>query len=159
MTDKIYYIGNKDEVSVYEANINNIDAFPLKNLPMNYFPFYYNQHESSVEKMQRLVPLIENYTKITDIEAKSNTALYTIDIDKLFSLLTSLEEKYQPFNNKNIFHITVVIIIIWTIIGIFLLKIFSYIFKDRYSYFILFMIFILLVFATAWSLLITSKSF
>jgi hypothetical protein len=42
MTDKIYLIGNKDEYSTYLADINNIDALPLKNLPVSYFPFYYN---------------------------------------------------------------------------------------------------------------------
>ena len=159
MTDKIYLIGNRDEYSTYLANINKVDALPLKNLPVSYFPFYYNQNESSVEKMKRLVPLIENYTKVSDADQKSQAAPYTIDTDKLFSLLTSMEEPYQPFNNKNIFHINIVIIIVWVIVGIYILKSMSYVFGEYYSYFIIFMIFILLAFATVWSLFITSKSF
>jgi len=159
MTDKIYLIGNKDEYGTYLANINNVDALPLKNLPVSYFPFYYNQNESSVEKMKRLVPLIENYTKVSDPDQKSQAAPYTIDTDKLFSLLTSMEEPYQPFNNKNIFHINVVIIIVWVLVGIYILKTMSYVFGEYYSYFIILMIFVLLAFATVWSLFITSKSF
>jgi hypothetical protein len=159
MTDKIYLIGNKDEYSAYLTNINNIDALPLKNLPVSYFPFYYNQNESSIEKMKRLVPLIENYTKVSDANQKSESAPYTIDTDKLFSLLTSMEEPYQPFNNKNIMHINFVIILAWIIVGLYFLKLMYYIFEDYYSYFIVFMIFVLLVFATVWSLFITSQSF
>jgi hypothetical protein len=159
MTDKIYLIGNKDEYSTYLADINNIDALPLKNLPVSYFPFYYNQNESSIEKMKRLVPLIENYTKVSNADQKSEAAPYTIDTDKLFSLLTSMEEPFQPFNNKNIFHINIVIIIVWFVVGIYILKSMSYVFSEYYSYFIIFMIFVLLAFATVWSLFITSKSF
>ena len=158
MTDKIYLIGNKDDYSVYETNINNIDALPLKNLPMTYFPFYYKNSESSVKNLQRLVPLIENYTRVDDPTQKDNTAAYTIDTEKLFSLLTSLEEPYQPYNNKNILHITVVIGIVWMIVGVHLMKLLYFAFGENYSYFVAFLIFIVLVIATTWSLFITSQS-
>ena len=158
MTDKIFLVGNKDEWGAYEANINNIDALPIRNLPMSYFPFYYNESESSVEKMKRLVPLIENYTKV-DNENKVDAAPYSIDTEKLFSLLTNLEEPYQPFNNNNIKHIKYVVIVMWVIIGFFVLKIIYYQLNQRYIYFIIFMIFLLLVGATLWALIVTSKSF
>lgn len=158
MTDKIFLVGNKEEWEVYQQNINNVDALPLKNLPMSYFPFYYNESESSVEKMKRLVPLIENYTKV-DSENKPNAAAYSIDIEKLFSLLTTLEEPYQPFNKNNIKHLKIVVIVVWFILGMLLLKLLHYFLKERYTYFILFMIFALLVVATIWALIVTSKSF
>lgn len=158
MTDKIFLIGNKDDWGVYQANVNNVDALPVKNLPMSYFPFYYNESESSIEKMKRLVPLIENYTKV-DGDNKPGAAAYDIDTEKLFSLLTTLEESYQPFNNNNLKHIKIVVIAVWFIIGMFILKIFYYIFREKYTYFILFMILILLVMATIWALVVTSKSF
>jgi hypothetical protein len=158
MTDKIYLIGNKDEYDVYEQNINNIDALPLKNLPSSYFPFYYNQSESSIKKLEKLVPLMENYTRVSDADKKEDSAAYTINTDTLFSHLTSLEEAYQPYNNKNIFHITVVIVITWTIIGIYLLKMLYFVFGENYSYFVAFMIFVVLVIATVWSLFITSQT-
>ena len=158
MTDKIFLIGNKDDWSIYDANINNIDVLPIKNLPMSYFPFYYNESDKSVGKLERLVPLIENYTRV-DGDNKDNAAAYTIDTEKLFNLLTLLEEKDQPFNKNNIKHIKIVIIIIWIIILIGILKMLYYIFKDKYTYFILFMIMLLLIFSTLWALIITNKYF
>jgi len=158
MTDKIFLVGNQDEWGAYQANINNVDALPIRNLPMSYFPFYYNNSESSVEKMKKLVPLIENYTKV-DNEIKGSAAPYSIDTELLFSLLTNLEEPFQPFNNNNITHIKYVVIFVWMLIGFFVLKMIYYMLNEKYIYFILFMIFLLLVGATLWALIVTSKSF
>lgn len=156
MSDKIFLIGNKSDFKAYEQNTNNIDTLPVANLPMTYFPFFYNNSETSIEKMKRLVPLIENKTQIEDdgVVAKN-----TIDTDKLFSLLTNLEESYQPFNNNLIFHIKIVVIIIWFIVFLAILKYISYILREKYSYFILFMILMLLIISTIWALAITSRSY
>ena len=156
MSDKIFLIGNKSDFKAYEQNTNNIDTLPVANLPMTYFPFFYNNSETSIEKMKRLVPLIENKTEIEDdgVVAKN-----TIDTDKLFSLLTNIEESYQPFNNNLIFHIKIVVIIIWFIVFLAILKYISYILGEKYSYFILFMILMLLIISTIWALAITSRSY
>lgn len=156
MSDKIFLIGNKSDFKAYEQNTNNIDTLPVANLPMTYFPFFYNNSETSIEKMKRLVPLIENKT---EIEVDGVVAKNTIDTDKLFSLLTNLEESYQPFNNNLIFHIKAVVFIIWFIVFLAILKYISYLLGDKYSYFILFMIVILLIISTIWALTITSRSY
>ena len=156
MSDKIFLIGNKSDFKAYEQNTNNIDTLPVANLPMTYFPFFYNNSETSIEKMKRLVPLIENKT---EIEIDGVVAKNTIDTDKLFSLLTNLEESYQPFNNNLIFHIKAVVFIIWFIVFLAILKYISYMLGDKYSYFILFMIGILLIISTIWALTITSRSY
>ena len=156
MGDKIFLIGPKEDYSVYENNTNNIDALPVKNLPMSYFPFLYNTSETSVEKMKRLVPLIENYSTTNSDNTKS--AEYTIDTDKLFSLLSTLEETYQPFNNKNIFHIKMFVIIVWMCIILFLLKMCYIWMNDKYTYFILGLILLLLIMCVVWALVVTSKS-
>lgn len=156
MSDKIFLIGNKSDFKAYEQNTNNIDTLPVANLPMTYFPFFYNNSETSIEKMKRLVPLIENKT---EIEVDGVVAKNTIDTDKLFSLLTNLEESYQPFNNNLIFHIKIVVIIIWFIVFLAILKYISYILGEKYSYFILFMILMLLIISTIWALAITSRSY
>lgn len=156
MSDKIFLIGNKSDFKAYEQNTNNIDTLPVANLPMTYFPFFYNNSETSIEKMKRLVPLIENKT---EIEIDGVVAKNTIDTDKLFSLLTNLEESYQPFNNNLIFHIKAVVFIIWFIVFLAILKYISYMLGDKYSYFILFMIVILLIISTIWALTITSRSY
>lgn len=156
MSEKLYLIGNKEDYKQYELNTNNIDALPIANLPMSYFPFFYGTSENSLEKMKKLVPLVAN-NKISN--GDGHIAQNTVDTDKLFSLLTTLEEGYQPFNNNNIFHITIVIGIVWFIILIAILKIIYYFLKDKYSYFILFMILLLLVISTLWALVVTAKSF
>lgn len=156
MSDKLYLIGNKEDYSVFEANAKNVDTLPIKNLPMSYFPFFYNNSEMSLEKLKSIVQLTENYS-ITKDEEKS--AKHTIDTEKLFELLTILEEPYQPFNNNNIYHIRLFIGMVWFIIGFVILKILNYYLKDKYSYFILFMIMMLLIMSTIWALVITTKSF
>jgi hypothetical protein len=170
VSDKIYLIGRSEDYKSYLENTLNIDELPIANLPMCYFPFFYNDNENSIEKMRRLVPLIENNSKNsangsdgsdgsdgTDGTDKVN-AINTIDTDKLFSLLTNLEESYQPFNNNNIYHIKMFIYIVWIVLGFSFLKIISYFMGPNYIYFILSLIILLLVISILWALLVTSKS-
>jgi hypothetical protein len=156
MSDNIFLIGTKEDYSVFEANPNNVDTLPIKNLPMSYFPFFFNNSEMSLEKLKKIVPLVENYSTTKD---ENLSVKYTIDTEKLFNLLTILEEQYQPFNNNNIYHIRVFISIIWVVIGFAILKCLNYYLKDKYTYFILFLILMLLVISTIWALVITTKSF
>ena len=173
VSDKIYLIGRSEDYKSYLENTLNIDELPIANLPMCYFPFFYNDNENSIEKMRRLVPLIENNSKKSvngsndsnesDGSTASNgsnkvNAMNTIDTDKLFSLLTNLEESYQPFNNNNIYHIKVFIFIVWIVLGFSFLKIISYFIGSNYIYFILSLIILLLVISILWALLVTSKS-
>jgi len=162
MSDKIFLIGNKDDYKEYEVNMLNVDTLPVANLPVSYFPFFYNDSESSIEKMKRLVPLIENAmnTNLSDVNSKdAKVANFTIDTDKLFSLLTNLEESYQPFNNNNVYHIKMLVIFIWTVIILVILKFCQAMFGSNYTYFILVMIIMLLIMSTLWALVITSKNF
>lgn len=154
MSDNIYLIGNKEDYSVFESNANNIDVLPIKNLPMSYFPFFYNNSEMSLDKLKQIVPLVENYTETND----ENSSKHTVDTEKLFGLLTKLEEPYQPFNNNNIQHIRTFITIVWILIGFLLLKLLNSLFKDKYIYFILVMVLILLFMSTMWALAVTTRS-
>ena len=167
ISDKIYLIGRSEDYNAYLENTLNIDELPIANLPMCYFPFFYNDNENSIEKMRRLVPLIENNSKNSVNGGDGSTAstasdkvnaVNTIDTDKLFSLLTNLEESYQPFNNNNIYHIKVFIFIVWIVLGFSFLRIISYLMESNYIYFILFLIISLLVISILWALLVTSKS-
>lgn len=157
MTDKEFYIGSKEDYSAYTTN-HSVNDLPIKNLPMSYFPFFYNTNESSIAKMQKLVPLIENYTKkYGETDGTDNTtAAYTIDTEKLFGLLSSLEEPYQPFNQNNAGHILVVVTLIWGLVALGVMKIIAVFFGERYIYFILVCIFLLLIFGVIWSLFITN---
>lgn len=164
VSDKIYLIGRSEDYKSYLDNTLNIDELPIANLPMCYFPFFYNDNENSIEKMRRLVPLIENNSKNSVNGSNGSNgsdkvnAINTIDTDKLFSLLTNLEESYQPFNNNNIYHIKIFIFMVWIVLGFALLKIISYFMGSNYIYFILFLIISLLVISILWALLVTSKS-
>lgn len=157
MTDKEFYIGSKEDYKSYIER-RSVADLPVRNLPMSYFPFFYNTNESSIAKMQKLVPLIENYTKkYGELDDGSATPVaYTIDTEKLFGLLSSLEEPYQPFNNNNAKHIMIVITFIWGIIALVVLRIIATFWGEYYIYFILICILILLVFAVIWTLFITN---
>ncbi len=156
MSNKVFFVGNKEEYQTYLDNKYNIDFLPIKNLPMCYFPFFYNNSEMSIEKMKKIVSLVENKTRSGN---SSMGSTYTIDTEELFSLLSTLEEPYQPFNNNNIFHIKIAIIIFWILVILGILKLCYYYFQDKYVYFMLLVIFLLLIVSTVWSLTITSKSF
>lgn len=158
MSAKLYFIGNEADYKTYLDNGGkDVTQLPLKNLPMSYFPFFYNTSEASVEKMRKLVPLLENYTATKSQDQQNKAANYTIDTDMLFSLLTDLEEPYQPYNTYQINHIYIVVIILWLMVGIFFLKVFSIFLREYYIFFIVCMILVLLIFGVLWSLFVTNN--
>lgn len=155
--EKYFLIGDEADFVNFKRNTNNIDFLPIRNLPMSYFPFYYKNSETSIEKMNRLVPLIKN--SISDANSEKQTAVNDIDTEKLFILLTNLEEPYQPFNNNLIFHIKLLISIVWILIVFGVLRIIAHFLNENYTYFISIMIILMLAMATIWALVITSKNF
>lgn len=160
MSSKIFLIGDLNEYSNYIENINNIDFLPLKNLPITYFPFYYNENESSINKLKSIVPLLKNYNNDENKIIKyGDGTSFDIEIDKMFNLLTNIEEEFQPYNNNNISYIRAIVIIFWILLLFLILKYLSFILNEWYSYVILGLIIILLIFCSAWAILITSKSF
>jgi len=158
----MYFIGDESEYRKYREDCNkgkaDVKDLPVRNLPMSYFPFFYANSEGSIDKMQRLVPLFENYTKsiskITDNDAKA--AGYTIDTNELFSLLAQLEEEYQPFNRNNAKHISIVILVIWSAVLLCILKIVHSFFGTYYVKIIIGCIFLLLLVGVLWALFITN---
>jgi hypothetical protein len=161
-TESTYFIGDEADYKQYREECNNgkadVSNLPVRNLPMSYFPFFYTNAESSIDKMQRLVPLFENYTKsISKITGDQATAAaYNINTDELFSLLAQLEEEYQPFNRNNAVHLSIVIFVIWSIIGILILKIINTFFKNYYVKIIIGCIFVLLLLGVIWALFVTN---
>lgn len=151
MSDKIYLIGNKSDFEKYKENSGDVNYLPIKNLPMCYFPFYYANKSLSVDKLKRIVPLLES--------SDTNGAKENINTEKLFQLLMWLEESYQPYNNNNIFHIKIVIIVVWILVFMFLLKLASFYLKQNYTYIILGIIVLLLIMSSLWALIVVSKSF
>lgn len=163
MTNKTYLIGNKEDYSSYLSNPNDIDFLPIKNLPLTYFPFYYNKSETSKEKISRLVPILEDYfgknTGITNSVYGSDGKSENVNLDKLFTILTNIEQPYQPFNNNNIYHIRIVIIIFWIFIGFYILKVLYNNFPEKYTYIIGISIVLLLIMGLTWALVITSQGY
>jgi hypothetical protein len=165
-----FFIGDKSDYEKFKSECtegkSDVKDLPVKNLPMSYFPFFYNTSESSIDKMQRLVPLFENYTKSLAVEANvaatqgtcpnSQTASHNIDTDTLFALLSQLEEQYQPYNQNNTRHITVVVIVIWSLVGFYILKILHGYLKQYYVKLILTCILLLLIFSVIWTLFVTN---
>ncbi len=124
----MFYIGNN--IDKIEYNGKDSTNLPLENLPISYFPFYYNTSETSLEKMRRLVPLLENYIKTDDKNVISSKN--TIDTDELFALLSQLEDPAQSFNNNNISHIMYVVIFIWIVITLIVLRLVQFYFGAKY---------------------------
>jgi len=152
MANNIYLIGNKNDFKNYIDNQDDISTLPVKNLPAAYFPFFYSSSESSIEKMKRLFPLFEGeYMK------GQKTSQHNIDTEKLFTLLSILEDDYQPYNNNNVFHITIFIIICFISVSMVILKFINYFFPDTYIYIISGAIVLLLILSLMWAFVITGN--
>lgn len=165
-SDYMFFIGDKSDYDKFKSACadgkTDVRDLPVRNLPMSYFPFFYNTSESSVNKMQRLVPLFENYTKTQEIKAgntgtcSTTPASHNIDTDELFALLSQLEEPYQPYNQNNVGHITIVVLTVWGLVLLYLLKILHGYIREYYVKFILACIFLLLIFGVIWTLFVTN---
>lgn len=163
-SSKQFFIGNESDFKDYKSNSDKANGLsvlnlPIKNLPMNYFPFFYKNTETSIANLQKLVPLIESYTKSVQIAGSCDVnkpSSHNIDTEKLFSLLSLLEEPYQPFNKNNVTHLMTVVIILWGLIGLFVLKVISVYMRERYVYFILIAILLLLLIGVFWTIAITN---
>tara|TARA_B100000795_G_C22805353_1_gene444497 strand:+ start:4856 stop:5356 length:501 start_codon:yes stop_codon:yes gene_type:complete len=166
MTDKVYLIGNRNEYNDYLNNKNNIDYLPMKNLPIVYFPFHYNNNENSINNIKRYAPIIDNsLTLSTDsLEVRcdeSESSVKCSSTDKLFNTLSNIEEEWQPYNNNNLKLILIIIIILWIIIFFMILKTIYYILGEttRYTYFIIILLIILLIMSSIYALIITGRDF
>jgi hypothetical protein len=169
----MFFIGDEIDYQSYQEKCNqgktDVSDLPVRNLPMSYFPFFYNNSESSIDKMQRLFPLFENYTKsVAKMQGSSGSegatcsvdggtaASNNIDTDKLFGLLSQLEEPYQPYNNNNAKHITYVVFIIWGLLFFYFMKIVHTYLKSHYLKIIIASVFLLLLFGVLWTLFVTN---
>jgi hypothetical protein len=140
----IYIIGNDNEEYLeYLKNNKDINYLPIKNLPAIYFPFYYNNNEISIEKLKRLIPL-------TDADTDAN-------LDNLFTSLINIEDKKQPYNNNNIFHIRIALIFFWIIMFFIILKLMYIILLENYAFYILLLIGLFLLFCVIWSFIFTRR--
>lgn len=153
MSDKIFFIGNDSSDYAEYKSGGDVDKLPLKNLPMAYFPFFYANNEASVDKLRSLVPMLENYSATVD----DKSVKYTIDTNKLMSLLSELEQPYQPYNTYNISHIYGVVLVFWLIVGFIFLYIVHSLAGPYYMYVIVGGIFILSLFGVFWTFFITNS--
>tara|TARA_B110000444_G_C18834701_1_gene595279 strand:- start:2129 stop:2626 length:498 start_codon:yes stop_codon:yes gene_type:complete len=165
MTDKVYLIGNRNEYNDYLNNKNNIDYLPMKNLPIVYFPFHYNNNENSIDNIKRYAPIIDNSLTLStdsdEVKCGESSDVKCTSTDKLFNTLSNIEEEWQPYNNNNLKLILTIIIILWIIILFMILKTIYYILGEstRYTYFIIILLIILLIISSTYALIITGRDF
>jgi hypothetical protein len=155
MSTYLYFIGKDSDYKDFSVNPNDITKLPVKNLPMSYFPFFYETSEKSIERMRKLVPLFENYTKTTTSDGQTSSQ-NNIDTEKLFGLLSQLEEPYQPFNKNNVTHIFMMTVFIWMVVVLIILKLLSAILDEYYTYFIMGLIILLSIIGIIWSFFVTN---
>ena len=155
MSTYLYFIGKDSDYKYFSVNPNDITKLPVKNLPMSYFPFFYETSEKSIERMRKLVPLFENYTKTTTSDGQTSSQ-NNIDTEKLFGLLSQLEEPYQPFNKNNVTHIFMMTVFIWMVVVLIILKLLSAILDEYYTYFIMGLIILLSIIGIIWSFFVTN---
>ena len=161
----LHFIGKKTDISnnKYKNECDSI-YIPIINLPCVYFPFYYDTAETSINNINKLVPMLEDENNFKEKEscstAKDTLRNKNIKIDKenLINAISNIMEKKKPYNNKNISYITAFVFIFWSIIILSLLKILYVKFTGIYTYIIIGLVISLLLFCSIWALVITSQN-
>lgn len=162
----LHFIGKQTDIqsNKYNSDCDSIHI-PLINLPCVYFPFYYDTVETSINNIKKLVPMLE-YKYNNDmplscsfdpLKTKRNENVQ-INKENLIFAISNIMEKKQPYNNKNIYYITIFVFIFWIIIILSLLKILYVKFIGIYTYIIIGLTISLLLFCSIWALVITSQN-
>lgn len=155
--NKIYLIGNKSEYNDYLEN-KSIETLPLKNLPVVYFPFYYDSNENVKDNLKKFTNII--YSNIDcEKEEIAKDDIFCNNTNELFNKVSILEEEWQPYNKNNIKIISGIIISFWIIILFMILKVIHYYFSYNYTNIILISTIILLFIGIIYSFVFTSKNF
>ena len=155
--NKIYLIGNSSEYNDYLEN-KSIETLPLKNLPVVYFPFYYDSNENVKDNLNKFTNIIYSNTDCKK-EENAEGNIFCNNTDKLFNKVSILEEEWQPYNKNNIKIISGIIILFWIIILFMILKVIHYYFSYNYTNIILISTIILLFIGIIYSFVFTSKNF
>jgi hypothetical protein len=161
----MHFIGKESYINSNKYK-DNCDSkyLPLYNLPCVYFPFYYEKTENSVNNIKKLVPILQaSYSKVDTSRSCLNKAdiqstTIPLNVDDLLSKISNISQDYQPYNNKHVYYITMMVFLFW--IGIFfvILKIIFIKFMSIYTYIIIFLSICLLIFASIWALIFTSQT-
>lgn len=155
--NKIYLIGNESEYNDYLEN-KSIETLPLKNLPVVYFPFYYDSNENVKDNLKKFTNII--YSNIDcEKEEIAKDDIFCNNTNELFNKVSILEEEWQPYNKNNIKIISGIIISFWIIILFMILKVIHYYFSYNYTNIILISTIILLFIGIIYSFVFTSKNF
>lgn len=162
----LHFIGKQTDIqsNKYNTDCDSI-SIPLINLPCVYFPFYYDTVETSINNIKKLVPMLEykynndmpQSCSFDPLKTKRNENIQ-INKENLIFAISNIMEKKQPYNNKNIYYITIFVFIFWIIIILSLLKILYVKFTGIYTYIIIGLAISLLLFCSIWALVITSQN-
>ena len=155
--NKIYLIGNSSEYNDYLDN-KSIEKLQLKNLPVVYFPFYYDSNENVKDNLKKFTNIIYSNTSCKYKELEEGD-IFCNNANELFNQISILEEEWQPFNKNNIKIISGIIISLWIIILFITLKVIHYYFSYNYTNIILISTIILLFIGIIYSFVFTSKNF
>lgn len=147
--NNLFFIGDYDIIKEYDYN--NINLIPLKNLPMIYFPFNYNEDDKTIDNIQEIVPIIKSFYD-------KNDNIKNINTEKLLTLLGNLSENWQPYNNNNITSIRYFVYFLWIVILFIILKLLYIYYNEYYTYIIISITCGILLIATCWSIINTSRN-
>ncbi len=156
--NKIYLIGNSSEYNDYLDN-KSIEKLPLKNLPVVYFPFYYDSNENVKDNLKKFTNIIYSNTSCKKDKELKEGDIFCNNTNELFNKISILEEEWQPYNKNNIKIISGIIISLWIIILFITLKVIHYYFSYNYTNIILISTIILLFIGIIYSFVFTSKNF
>jgi len=118
---------------------NSINNLPLDNLAVTYIPLYYQNSDYFKKNLK------DNISTISDEEC-----------NKLYSDISNLNKKYKVYNKNIINFLLIPVMLIWLFIFFLILRFLYIKLNIYYSYILLFIIIILFIAGSLWTLYINN---
>lgn len=144
-----------------EKYFNTFGIIPLELLPASYIPFNYKNYDINLDRLKKGdIFFEEDYKKVfLDYHIKPDplNQTYITETDLKNYLVFCLKEKLNNpksiFNAYSVTTMVIILLILWFFVIIMLLYILFYYYRDIYSYILLFITIILVLFAIIWKMI------
>lgn len=146
----------------YNEKYFNIFGFiPLELIPASYIPFNYKNYDINLDRLKKGDIFFEedykrvflDYNKHPDPGNEKYVSEEELKKYLVFCLKDKLNNPKSIFNAYSVTTMTIILLILWFLIIIMLLYILFYYYREIYSYILLFITIILVLFAIIWKMI------
>ena len=157
-----YYSNEKEKIKDKKKYFDIFGIIPLELIPASYLPFNYKNYDMNLDRLKNGNKFFEDdYKEVffdyDKTQAVLETTNYIDENDLKEYLMLCLKDKLNNpksiFNAYSINTMAIILIILWFFIISMLLYILFYYYRDIYTYILLFITVILVLFAIIWKMI------